>query len=378
MEATQVEVPASPARPVELRPFRGVRLSPQKVANPATARAFSRPYRDVARRLVRWQDEGFVDLDVTPALYLHEYTVHGMTIRGLVGGLELSSRATEDDARTVYAHEAIHPDQADELAERMLEMGINPAPIILVHHGPQAVRDVQAEIMALAPEHDYVDRAGQHHRIWRITEDFHLNAINTALADARLMIADGHHRYAAYLRLQAQHPGTPWDRGLTMVVDQDDTPFFLGAIHRTFTHCSMDDLVAAVHRAGGRAESVDEDHALQSLQPQCMVATDGTQWLTVTIPSETTSAVDYLHTTLLPRVTSLDVRHHHNVEEALATATPDSISVLLPAPEYTLLDRAMDEERLLPEKATSFQPKPSLGVLMRSVDSELMAPPDPA
>lgn len=376
MEATQVEVPASPARPVELRPFRGVRLSPQKVANPATARAFSRPYRDVARRLVRWQDEGFVDLDVTPALYLHEYTVHGMTIRGLVGGLELSSRATEDDARTVYAHEAIHPDQADELAERMLEMGINPAPIILVHHGPQAVRDVQAEIMALAPEHDYVDRAGQHHRIWRITEDSHLNAINTALADARLMIADGHHRYAAYLRLQAQHPGTPWDRGLTMVVDQDDTPFFLGPIHRTFPGRTLDDLVDAASSSGIQVEFVDEAAALQALQPRALVATDGTRWLTVSLPgTDQTSAVEHLHTTLLPDASSEQVVHHHTVEEALVAAAPSAVAVLLPAPDYSLLDRAMDQGQLLPEKATSFQPKPSLGVLMRSVDSELMAPP---
>lgn len=376
MEATQVEVPASPARPVELRPFRGVRLSPQKVANPATARAFSRPYRDVARRLVHWQDEGFVDLDVTPALYLHEYTVHQMTIRGLVGGLELSTRATDDDVRTVHAHEAIHPDQADELAERMQEMGINPAPIILVHHGPQAIRDVQAEIMAWAPEHDYVDRAGQHHRLWRVTEDSHLDTINTALADARLMIADGHHRYAAYLRLQAQHPGTPWDRGLTMVVDQDDTPFFLGPIHRTFPGRTLDDLADAARRSGVSVDWVEEAAGLQALQPRTLVATDGTRWLTVSLPAdEEASPVEMLHTVLLSDVSSEGITHHHTVEEALAAATPTAVAVLLPAPDYSLLDRAMDQGQLLPEKATSFQPKPSLGVLMRSVDSELMAPP---
>lgn len=371
-----MEIPASPTRPVELRPFRGVRLSPQKVANPATARAFSRPYRDVARRLVRWQEEGYVDLDVTPALYLHEYTVHGMTIRGLVGGLELSTRAEPGDARTVFAHEAIHPDQADELAERMEEMGINPAPIILVHHGPQAVRDVQERVMALAPDQDYVDRAGQHHRLWRITEDAHLAAINGALAHARLMIADGHHRYAAYLRLQQQHPGTPWDRGLTMVVDQDDTPFFLGAIHRTFPGLTFDLFAEAAATAGVPPRVVDESSALQALHPGTVVVTDGTRWMTVEVPDpEEVSAVEHLHHTLLPRVASDDVVHHHSVEDALAAAHDTEVAVLLPAPDYSLLDRAMDRGHLLPEKATSFQPKPSLGVLMRSVDSELMAPP---
>lgn len=373
---TPVEIPASPARPVELRPFRGVRLAHQKVAHPTTARTFSRPYRDVARRLSRWQDEGFVELDVTPALYLHEFSVHGMTIRGLVGGLELSTRATSEAERVIFAHEAIHPEQADELAERMHEMGINPAPILLVHRGPQSIRDVQAEVMLMTPEHEYVDRSGQEHRLWRITEDAHLAAINEALAEARLMIADGHHRYAAYLRLQEQHPATPWDRGLTMIVDQDDTPFFLGAIHRTFRHRSLDDLCAAVESTGGTVRRLTEAEALQMLGPQALVATDGTGWIVVDLPdASTTSAVEYLHSTVLPHDSSDAVQHHHSVEEAIAAASPTSVSVLMPAPDYAVLDRAVQEGRLLPEKATSFQPKPNLGVLMRSVDSELMAPP---
>lgn len=378
MAPQHVEVPASPARPVELKPFRGVRLSPQKVANPATARAFARPYRDVASRLSRWQEEGLVELDLTPALYLHEYALHGLTIRGLVGGLELSTRATTQDERTVFAHEAIHPEQADELAQRMHEMGINPAPILMVHRGPQAVRDVQAEVMSLAPEHEYTDRSGQEHRIWRITEDRHLAAISDALADSRLMIADGHHRYAAYLRLQELHPGTPWDRGLTMVVDQDDTPLFLGAIHRTFTDLSLSTFEEAARAAGAEVRHESDTVALRLLGPDHLVVTDGSEWLVVRVDNpQHTSAVEYLHDVLLPQTSHSAVLHHHGVDEAITAASPTGISVLLPAPDYAVLDRTLNDGRLLPEKATSFQPKPNLGVLMRSVDSELMALPTP-
>ena len=39
----------------------------------------------------------------------------------------------------------------------------------------------------------------------------------------------------------------------------------------------------------------------------------------------------------------------------------------MPAPDFDLVLRIVAAGGLLPEKATSFQPKPSLGVLIRSL-----------
>ena len=63
-----------------LRPFHGLALSPQRVGDPASARAFARPYRDVAARLRRWEAQGHVVRDRGPALYVHEYTVGTLTV----------------------------------------------------------------------------------------------------------------------------------------------------------------------------------------------------------------------------------------------------------------------------------------------------------
>ena len=68
---------------------------------------------------------------------MHEYTAAGLTVRGLVGALDISRRATSADDRTVVPHEGIHPDQVSELADRMSRWQINPAPILLVHRGPR-------------------------------------------------------------------------------------------------------------------------------------------------------------------------------------------------------------------------------------------------
>ena len=42
----------------------------------------------------------------------------------------------------------------------------------------------------------------------------------------------------------------------------------------------------------------------------------------------------------------------------------------MPAPEFADVLRIAEAGRLLPEKATSFQPKPSVGVLIRSLRDE--------
>lgn len=338
------------------------------------AKAFARPYHEVAHRLLEWQSEGYVEIDHSPALYLHEYTVTGMTIRGVVGTLDLSTRAKDEAHRAVFAHEGIHPAQADELAERMHEMGVNPAPILLVHHGSALVRQTLDSVSSRTPEHDYVDRAGQHHRLWRISAPAELAVITAGMAATRLMIADGHHRYAAYVRLQDDHPRTPWDRGLVMVVDQDDTPFFLGAIHRSFPGLPAQPLVDAARAAGAQVQETTEERAIDALGSGTWVVTDRSAWWTINRP-EALSPVEDLHQNVLPLLAGqAQPQYHHTVDDTLKHAGTTHCAVLLPAPAYDLLDRAMAQGTLLPEKATSFQPKPNIGVLMRSVDSELLSP----
>jgi uncharacterized protein (DUF1015 family) len=363
-------VPPYVAKPLQLHPFRAVMLAPERVGDPASARALARPYRDVAGRLTQWITEGRAVADSAPAIYLHEYTSGGLTVRGLVGALEMSQRAHELADRAVWPHEAIHPEQAGELADRMLQMDLNPAPILLVHHGRAELRDVVAEVCTSTPDWRYLDRTGQRQRIWAIRDPDVLARIADLLASTRCLLADGHHRYAAYLRLQQEHPGTAWDAGLAMIVDQDDTPLFLGAIHRTLTGCTLAALVDACRSAGAEVVPHVRHRALRALDSTHLVLTDGDAWHTVS-PRDLAgaAAISWLHDRVLPVLlpTITRVEHHHTVDEALAAARVDAPAVLLPSPDFDQVRALVESGGLLPEKATSFQPKPSLGVLMRPV-----------
>ena len=361
-------VPPYVAKPLRLLPFRAVMLAPGRVGDPASARALARPYRDVAARLMQWIDLGRASGDTSPAIYLHEYTSGGLTVRGLVGALGVSDRAEAMAERAVWPHEAIHPEQAGELADRMFAMDLNPAPILLVHHGDPALRELIADVSRAKPDWRYLDRTGQRQRIWAIRDEDDVARIGTLLAGARCLLADGHHRYAAYLRLQEEHPGTAWDAGLAMLVDQDDTPLFLGAIHRTLPGTTLASLTEAAHEAGAVVTEQDRHHALSALDSTHLVLTDGQSWHTVSPTGlEQQAAVAWLHDRVLPGLPRPPrrVEHHHNVDDALAATGPTSPAVLLPSPDFDQVRALVESGGLLPEKATSFQPKPSLGVIMR-------------
>ena len=158
-----------------------------------------------------------------------------------------------------------------------------------------------------------------------------------------------------------------------MLVDQDDTPMFLGAIHRVLTGTSIDDVRAAA-RGHGEFRSLTEATARRGAGPDTLVVTDGNRWAALRLYlGAGRAAVEVLHEQLLPELPRPPRRiaYHHSVEDTL-TARPatGAVAVLMPAPDYDLVRRAVTGERLLPEKATSFQPKPSLGVLMRSLRDE--------
>jgi uncharacterized protein (DUF1015 family) len=373
MESGRPTVPPFVAGPLQLSPFRAVSLAPRRVGDPASARVFARPYRGVVQRLQAWQRRGLAVHDETPAVYLHEYSDSGLTVRGLVGTLDLSHLARDRAEQRIFPHEGVHPPQVKELAARMSTMRLNPAPILLVHRGPAAIREISHKVRTSTPEREYVDHAGQQHRIWAIRDEHQQAEISQALAQARLLVADGHHRYAASVALHSRDPGPVHRDGLAMVIDQDETPLFLGAIHRLLHGTRLDDLTAAAAGAGAHVERLgDQDAALAALAPDALLLTDGASWAVVRIDLPAgTAMVQQVDATLvagLPRRPS-KIAYAHSLTRALDEAKPGRVTAaLLPAVELDLVMDVVRAGGLLPEKATSFQPKPSLGSFIRLLD----------
>ncbi|WP_459975794.1 DUF1015 family protein [Nocardioides pyridinolyticus] len=374
MDAGALVPPPHVARPLRLLPFRGLSLAAGRIGAASSVRAFTRPYRDVSERLRRWERKGQLARDEQPGLYLHEYTTGGITVRGLVGALDISRRAASREDVAVLPHEGIHPAQAGELAARMSEMQVNPAPILLVHRGSPTVRDLLDTVQQRPPLRAFTDRGDQQHQVWAITDPAEIRVIDDALAPATALIADGHHRYAAYLQLQRKDPRPATDAGLAMLVDQDDTPLYLGPIHRALGGIALADLERAASAVGAHWRTAGARPAVAALAPDRLVVSDGTRWATLRIelPPDRV-AVEVLHELVIPAIERRPTRmaYHHTVDDALQDlAKRHGVAVLMPAPDFGQVLATCAADRLLPEKATSFQPKPNVGVLIRSLRDE--------
>ena len=166
--------------------------------------------------------------------------------------------------------------------------------------------------------------------------------------------------------MQEASPGTAADRGLAMLVDQDDTPLFLGAIHRIFVGTTLEALHKAtasfgVFTARGSAEAV------AALAPGTLVVTDGAEWATLTLDLPLgTAAVEVLHASVLPALdaTARRVEHHHSVDDTLRhLPRTGGVAVLMPAIEFDTVHRivgrrsaAAGEGHVLPAQAQHGRP----------------------
>lgn len=322
-------------------------------------------------RLHPFRPRGRLDAGA-PSLLVHEWTASGYTVRGIVGLLDLTAGATDARHGVVLPHERVHPDQVEQLAQRMARGRVDPAPILLVHRGSSALRSLLREVCSEPPRLVRTVRE-QRQRWWTVTRPSELELVADELRRASALLADGHHRYAAHRLLQASRtPGA--DRALSVLVDHDDTPLHLAAVHRVVTG----DVRAVAAQHGWAVSPWTPTSPLLCIAPGRVVASHGTGSRTLSLPPmpsppgtgpgalTTTGSMPVLALDRLLAGLGLQVSYHHEAEEALDEARRrGATALLLPAPTLDEVLSVVRQGRLLPEKATSFQPKPRPGILTR-------------
>lgn len=351
-------------------------------------------YQGAAELLRQWRAEGALVADDTPALYVYEMAEGDSRTRGLVGALGL----TPPEAGIVLPHEnTMAGPVADRLALTEATQA-NLEPIYLVYSGGGAAAQAVAAADT-APPLVTVTRDGITHRLWALTDPDTLHAIAGDLLPRRAVIADGHHRYATYLRHQADRHAAgdgagPWDRGLALLVDARTYGPQVHAIHRYVPGLALGEAVDRA-AAGFATRDVDASSALAELaavdKGAAFLLTDGARWVLLTdpepdqvaeaLPAERSEAwrgldVTVAHRLLIDRLWGLRdhedvVAFEHDVPAAVAAAqrTGGTALLLNPTPIEAVAAVAEAGERM-PRKSTLFTPKPRTGLLIRAYADE--------
>jgi uncharacterized protein (DUF1015 family) len=387
-----------------------------------------------------WLSAGVLIRDRMASLYVYEQCAGDSAClqRGIIGLVRLGS----PESAGILPHEGVMPGLVAGRRELMAATQANLEPIFLVYDGAQGdgaagfsgtgvsgtgvsgtgVSGTATEVIdrvaaERAPLVTITTEDGMTHRLWRLSDPAEQAAIATDLAGRRALIADGHHRYAAYLDLQAETRAAglgagPWDYGLAFLVDSAAYPPRLGAIHRVLpglppgraaelakaafavqdlpADLSLDDALGRLAAAGqeGTAFLLAGGPVLRLLSHPDPVQLAASMPTGVSAPWQTldASVMQYL---LLGRLWGIvdserDVLIDHDAADAVRAVSGDATAtdvaergagafaasggtavISNPVPFETVIQIAAHGERV-PRKSTSFGPKPRTGLVLRT------------
>jgi uncharacterized protein (DUF1015 family) len=375
-------------------PHNVVRLILPREPREVTGRAGDR-YQAAAELLDTWKAEGVLALDPEPALYVYEQAVDGHIQRGLLGGVGLA-RA---DAQIILPHENTMAGPVEDRLALLRSTATDLEPIFLLYAGGGPATDVLRTTVEQKPLVDALTSDGVRHRLWAVTDPDGLRAVAEDLAPRRATIADGHHRYATYLRYQEERHEAgagsgPWDFGLAFLVDASAFGPQVQAIHRVVPGLPLAQARKQAE-AGFRVTDLRADEDLVGRLGAAgeggaaFVLTDGTDAVLLSEPDPDAVAaalpggrsaawqqldVAVAHSYLIRRLWDLEDRegvvdYAHDLPSAVAAARASGGTALLlnPTPAAAVSAVAEAGDRM-PRKSTLFTPKPATGVVLRPLE----------
>ena len=385
--------------------------------------------------LREWLSAGVLIRDRMAALYIYEQCLPGQDSssclqRGIIGLVRLGS----PESAGILPHEGVMPGLVAGRRELMAATQANLEPIFLIYDGEQpaapvytanghtATGDTATEVMdrvaaERAPLVSVTTEDGVTHRLWRLGDPAEQAAIAADLAGRRALIADGHHRYAAYLDLQAEMRASslgagPWDYGLAFLVDSAAYPPRLGAIHRVLPALPPEraaELAKAAFTVQDLPAGLSLDDALRCLAaagqegPAFLLAggpafrllshPDPVQ-LAASMPAGASAAWQALDASVMQQLllgrmwgvtdSERDVLIDHDAADAVRAVSGDPAAtdvaecpadaapaaggtavISNPASFGAVIQIAAHGERV-PRKSTSFGPKPRTGLVLRT------------
>ena len=201
-------------------------------------------YTRAAAAIQEWIRSGIVVQDPAASFYgyTQEYTVPGTnephTRRGFIGAGQLE----EYSAGVIYRHEhTLSGPKADRL-ELLRHTRMATGQLFLIYSDAQRRVDVvlnEAEKSA-APTTEMSDDYRVIHRLWVISDAERVRAIQEAMADQKLVIADGHHRYETALNYRNERrtltgkmiPDAPYERAMMTFINTQGAGLTILPTHR--------------------------------------------------------------------------------------------------------------------------------------------------
>ena len=365
------------------------------------------PYQDAARTLERWMRAGVLK-PTAPAIHLYTQTFQmgDRTMRR--NALLVRIRLEEFSEGRILPHERTFPKAKEDRLRLLGATRVNVSPIFGLYPSAHDKVDALIERALDRPAAIAVaDDAAVDHQLRAIDAPGEVAFVQAELADARILIADGHHRYETALEYRRQmrakennpFQARPYDYVMMALVAFSDPGLVILPTHRIIRRLSAERLALfksynATHFTVEEFDRADEMRArltqlstghfgaiVRGMRPRIMHLNNYStlQYALPYAPREVRELdVSILHAMVFDRIFGIreeDVRKgmliEYTIDAASAqneveTGKADAVFLLNPS-KVEEIERVSRTLATMPEKSTYFYPKLVTGLLMNPI-----------
>jgi uncharacterized protein (DUF1015 family) len=228
-------------------------------------------YEQAAATMDDWRERGALVNEDEPAVWVlrQDYHAPDGTRRSRTGVLA-RLRVDEYGPGRIRPHERTHPGPKEDRLKLTRATRTNLSPIFsLFPDRDGAAGRAMDQIAGTAPFASAADLDGTENTIWRSGDEDLVAELQMALADAELLIADGHHRYET-ARVYAEEVGGegPHQYVLMLLCSLSDPGLLVFPTHRLLTGLKHDtEKQLAIRDALMRDFEIDELDEARQLEP---------------------------------------------------------------------------------------------------------------
>ncbi|MGA2772254.1 MAG: DUF1015 domain-containing protein [Bryobacteraceae bacterium] len=224
-------------------------------------------YTRAARYLDDWIASGVLARDRQAGIfpYFQEFTVPDTGERLVRKGFIALGAVEDYSAGVVHRHEQTLSGPKKDRLELLRRTHAHCGQLFMLYPDPHGAIDALLdEAAARAPIAEVTDEYGAVHRVWRMDDAARVGQL---MADKKLLIADGHHRYETALAFRGENPGLPGaDRVMMTFVNMHSPGLRILATHRLVSGLDAQGFADRFLRAAAAGFQVEEISSLDALK----------------------------------------------------------------------------------------------------------------
>jgi len=221
-------------------------------------------YTRAARDFAAWREQGILVQEKDPCIfaYSQRFKVPGTEIVKERRGFIALGKLHEYSEQVVFRHEQTLSKPKNDRLNLLKATHAHFGQIFMLYSDPAGSMEKILYDGNGPAEAEVTDEYGVLHRLWRVSDPATILLLTTAMADKKLIIADGHHRYETALNYSREHaPGQVDGSGPKANHSATEVPQPLypeAAVMMSFVNMDSDGLVILpTHRVVHSLENFD-------------------------------------------------------------------------------------------------------------------------